>query len=86
MFYYTQEENLNNGEDTCFSFFLLFKSQRGWPDPLGLRGHTPEGVRSRSICPLDPAPTQINMKNCIISTLVHLANLLFTYKQGKNMG
>ena len=29
---FTQEDNLNNGED---DFFLLYKSQRGGPGPLG---------------------------------------------------
>ena len=38
------------------TFFLLFKSQWGWPGPLGPPGHTPERVRSWSICALHPVP------------------------------
>ena len=33
---YTQEENLNNGEDDL----LFFKSQRGGPGPLGPPEHS----------------------------------------------
>ena len=50
---YTPEENLNNGED---DLFLLFKSQWGGPGPLGPPGHTPERVRSWSICALHLVP------------------------------
>ena len=60
---YTQDENLNNGEDP---FFLLFKSQREGPDPIGPLDTRLREDQEQEYMRTSPRSPQIDMKNCII--------------------